>query len=421
MLRIIGVMAAVAILAAWRAKFAYESAAKRRVPAGFSLAAGSLRLAEGFRVEGMIVPTADFRAGRSRIAMETVSITGEIWPPFGDCSARIAGLRMDVSALRPSAAMSALFDVERLAGGICPRLSADSGEIVVADSPPIRLSLERAVWRQADGAVEAWLNAMDGQPTHMALKSKRGAGGVETRGEWNLSGMDVSGLLRRIGIQWSSRTEIGVLEFESAGDARRERGEFTVAGWVLMGAGSPNPFRLSAPEVRARFQAGDSEIRFEDIRVSNPAYDLIGAQPEMFRAFLSQGPAMWLGKRPSRAPRVDVAKRHEQKISALPDAFSVRVDTLKIDSGTAFLIDRAERTQFVLKAGDVVVEVTGPASFYGRTPNTTIRFRMNDRQAMQWRAITDFSTWPPLFRLTDVREGMGGADRGETGAGRGWK
>ncbi len=309
---------------------------------------------------------------------------------------------MHAAALRPASAMGAMFELGRLTGVACQIVRIQSGEIFLGDSPPMRLEIGGASWSQADSNVSIQVVRLNGQPTSMTLTAQKNVG-VSTTGQWNLSGLDVTDLLARVGLAWSSRTDVGLLEFESRGDERAESGTLQISSWVLLGKNRPRPFRLSVPKVTAEFTASDSEIVFQQMVIDRPSYDLLGANPNFFTDFLASTPGLRLRPKKVTDAKVAVSERHQARAEVLPDTFSVRLANLRVDTGVALALDRPDHTQFALKISDLTVDLSGSASILGRAPNTSIRFRVNDKKEMRWKAITDFSTWPPQFRLTDVR------------------
>jgi len=375
------------------------------------MAVTSLRieLAGGLALRAHLVPTGAFRLGRSRVGFDEIRLRGEVWPPMENCKAEVRGLEMRAALLRPAAALEALFELDRLTGVTCGSVKIISGSVYLGDTPPMHLRLDHADWVPPQNAVSIRFARLDGQPIQLSVSAKKIQAGLEATpevsvsGEWNLSGLDVTALLSRVGLTWSSRTDVGLLEFESQGDDERERGQIRISSWVLLGKTHPRPFRLAVPSVTAEFAASDTEILFESVHIDRPAYDMLGASPSRFQNLLA-GSTLW-SWRPKKVStaKVDVSARHEARTRALPDTFAVRVSRLAIDSGAAMVLDRPEHTSFALKMSDFHLTLSGPATVLGRTPNTSIRFRVNDRKDMQWRAITDFSTWPPQFRLTDVR------------------
>lgn len=309
---------------------------------------------------------------------------------------------MVAETYRPSAAMSSLVDLDRLVGTACPEVRIAGGDIRLGDSPSIRFEFEEALLRSDRKTVDVRVVRVDGQPTRLTLDGVR-SDRVRTRGEWNLSGLDVTELLARLGMAWNARTDVGFLVFESEGAGLRESGHFELASWVLAGNNPHRPFRLSVPNIEAEFSAGDTEISFEDIRIDRPNYDLIGASPEFFRRVTSR-PSF----RPTRLSpaKLAVSEKHHGRLSAmenLPPAFGVRVEHLRVDSGAALALDRPDHTRSALKLSDIEVRIDGMAPISSRTPNTFIRFLANDQREIRWQAVTDFSTWPPQFRLTDVK------------------
>ena len=144
---------------------------------------------------------------------------------------------------------------------------------------------------------------------------------------------------------------------------------------------------------------------FRHVVIDRPSYDLVGAEPDLFKNLMSAVSGKFWRPKNFKSPKVDVPERRRSRpaMDHLPDAFAVRVDHLRIDTGQAYAIDRPERTKFAARVSDLSVNVEGSASALGRSPNTDIRFLLNGKKEMRWKAITDFSTWPPHFRLTDVR------------------
>lgn len=352
----------------------------------------------------MYVPAGEFRTGRSRVTFDRVEVEGRIWPPLADCEARVRGFEMQAAGLRPAAAMESLFEIEHMAGVSCESVRVDSGEIVLADSPPIRMGLDNAIWNRPAHSISVRIGRIDGQATSLTMAGmRRDSPVVCTGGEWNLSGLDVTALLARVGLSWSSATEVGLLEFQTAGGEREESGSLRISSWVLLGKNRPRPFRLSVPAVTAEFTASDSGLLFHRVMIDSPRFDLLGANPDFFKRMMTGAPVLNIRPKKSTETKIAVSDRHRARSAELPETFAVRVASLRVDSGAAVALDRPERTQFAIKISDLTVDLSGPAAVMGRTPNTAIRFRVNDKRDMRWSAITDFSTWPPEFRLTDVR------------------
>lgn len=390
------VLVSLALYAVYRRQVASHAAP------GLALSSLNFRLEGGPALQALFVPAGEFRTGRSRVRFDELEVSGRFWPPLSDCRADLRGFSMHAAALRPSAAMGAMFELDRLTGVACETVRIQSGEIFLGDSPPMRLDLAAASWSRADSAVSIHVVGLNGQPTSMTLNAQKIAG-VSTTGQWNLSGLDVTDLLARVGLAWSSRTDVGLLEFESRGDERAERGAFQISSWVLLGKSRPRPFRLSVPKVTAEFTASDSEIVIRQMVIDHPSYDLLGANPDFLKNFLTSAPGLRFHPKKSAETKVAVSARHQARAEVLPDTFSVRLEALRVDTGAALAMDRPERTRFALKFSDLTVDLSGPASILTRAPNTSIHFRVNDKKEIRWKAITDFSTWPPQFRLTDVR------------------
>lgn len=380
----------------------YRRLLSKKAGPTLTLASLSLRLDNGLGLRAVFSPSGEFWQGRSRMKFDRLEVDGRLWPPLAECDARLTGFSMEAASLRPSGALESMFELERLTGAMCPTLRISSGDLRIGDTPELRLELTDVRGVLADSTLAIRIDRMDGQPTALRLNAKK-SGAVTTSGEWNLSGLDVTALLSRIGMSWNSKTDVGLLEFETAGDEREESGVLRISSWVLLGKNRPRPFRLSVPRLSAQFIASDSEIVFQSITVDQPRYDLIGANPDIFKNILTTAPVMRLRPKKVAEPKVPVSARHQASVSALPDTFVVRVLGLTIDSGSALMLDRPAHTQFALKISDLAVRLSGPASWLGRDPNTDIRFLANDKKEMRWKAITDFSTWPPQFRLVDVR------------------
>ena len=364
---------------------------------------------ENFRLTAVFVPAGEFRIGRSRVKIDGVTVTGKFWPPLAEADAVVRGFSMHAAVLRPAAAMEALLEMSRQAGSSCRSMKIEGGTVWMggdgeaAAAPALRLDLDHAVWNREKNSMDVQIGRLDGQPTRLSLNGTQTRSEVRASGEWNLSGLDISGLLARVGLAWSSRTDVGLLEFESAGTARQETGRLRISSWVLLGKNRPRPFRLSVPRIAAEFSASDSEIVFQDVEIDRPAYDLLGADPSLFKNIFNASNLGTLRTKRSREVKLAVSERHQARVEVLPDTFGVRISHLRIDTGAALAMDAPEHTRFALRITDLSVEISGPASILGKTPNTSIHFQLNGKKDMRWSAITDFSTWPPSFRLTDVR------------------
>lgn len=295
-----------------------------------------------------------------------------------------------------------MFEFDRLAGVSCQTVTASSGHILLGVTPALHFEIERIEWRKDKNELDIRINRIDGQNTALSVHATKDSL-VRAAGKWNLSGLDLTALLARVGLRWSSRTDVGLVEFESAGDASHESGRIQVSSWVLLGQNRARPFRLSVPGISAEFHTGDSEIIFPEVVIDRPSYDLLGANPDLLKALMSASSRRSVFPGKPRGVKVGVSDRHRARVESLPDTFSVQVLRLRIDTGAALALDRPDRTRFAMKVTDLAADITGRASVMDRAPNTHIRFMLNDKKEMRWTAITDFSTWPPQFRFTDVR------------------
>ena len=146
-------------------------------------------------------------------------------------------------------------------------------------------------------------------------------------------------------------------------------------------------------------------MTLRNVDVARPSYDLIGAPPALLQELFTVTPGRKFqpGKIRLAALAVPSAEKIGESGGVQADSITLRVESLRSSGGTAILIDKPDHTTFALKITDLRLTVDGPADLFGPKSNTVAEFVMNGKKQMRWTAVTDFSTWPPRFRLTDVR------------------
>lgn len=403
-LKIIGVIILAAV-ATWHA-IGWQ-VQRRAAAAGLEIVSLTVVNENGWKLRARCTPVRKFGAAHAAVPMrfDSVRVDGRFFPVLGHAEATIDGIQMTVPSLRPGAAVASLFEQSPFTAFECRRVIIHGGKVVAPGPPKMVLDIREGEWDRSAGRVRIRFSALDGRRTSLDFQASQdgNSGKISSGIEWSLSGLDLTRLLAQAGISWASQAELGYLEAHTTGTARQEEGSVRVSSLVLIGQRLPKPFRLSVPKVEANISLRPGMLTFQDLQIDRPVFDLMGASEDMIRGMMSFTPVRAWRPKPKGA-HSDIPARHSRtSVSSAPENLRVTVVRMRIDTGSVLLIDRPEQTRFVMRATDIRAEMSGPAEYLGSRSNTTAHFRLNDGRAMSWKAVTDFSAWPPRFRLTDVR------------------